>query len=84
MEKYISLGEYNKLYKHIWYYLITKLIYEYLLNSFFVEKVELLKDVFPINVLIQGAFNYLGLCIFSLFLHIYEVKQKKVGRVKSM
>jgi len=84
MGKYISIGEYNKFYKHIWYYLITKLIYEYLLTSFFVEKVELLEGAFPKNVLIQGAFNYLALFIFSLLLHMYEVKQRKMGKVKPM
>ena len=84
MGKYISIGEYNKFYKHIWYYLITKFIYEYLFYSFFEEKVELLKNVFPKTVLIQGAFNYLALFIFSLLLHIYEVKQRKMGKVKPM
>jgi len=84
MGKYISIGEYNKFYKHIWYYLITKFIYEYLFYSFFEEKVELLKNVFPKTVLIQGAFNYLALFIFSLLLHMYEVKQRKMGKVKPM
>ena len=82
MGKYISLGEYNKFYNHICFFLITKIIYEYFLNSFFVEKVELLKEAFPKNVLIQGAFNYFGLFIFSIFLYKYETKQKKGGKEK--
>jgi len=84
MGKYISLGEYNKLYKYFWYFLITKLIYYYFLDSFFVEKVKLLANIFPKYVLIQGGFNYLGLSIFSIFLHMYEVKQKKVESEKTM
>ena len=77
MGKYISLGEYNTFYKHIWYYIITKLIGEYLLSSFFVEKIELLKDVFPKNVLIQAGFEYVAIFVFSIFLFKYENKQKK-------
>jgi len=77
MGKYISLGEYNTFYKHIWYYIITKLIGEYLLSSFFVEKIELLKDVFPKNVLIQAGFEYVTIFVFSIFLFKYENKQKK-------
>ena len=72
MGKKISFGKYNQLYKHIWYYIITKLIREYFLDSFFVEKVELLKGMFPKSVLIQSAFNYLGEFIGSIFLLIYE------------
>ena len=72
MGKYISFGKYNKLYKHIWYYLITKLINEYFLESFFVKKVELLNNRFPKNILIQVAFNYLGVFIGSIFLLRYE------------
>ena len=77
MGKYISLGEYNPFYKHIWYYIIIKLIGEYLLNSFFVEKIVLLKDVFPKNVLIQAGFEYVTIFIFSIFLFKYENKKKK-------
>ena len=84
MGKYISLGEYNKFYNHFWYYLITKLICEYLLNSFFVEKIELLKDVFPKNVLIQAGFEHLSILIFSIFLFKYENKQKKGKIVKPL
>jgi len=82
MGKYISLGEYNKFYKYFWYFLITKLIYRYFLESFFIDKVDLLKNIFPNNVLIQGGFNYFGLSIFSIFLYKYEVKQKKVESEK--
>ena len=82
MGKYISIGEYNKFYNHICFFLITKIIYEYLLNSFFVDKVKLLEEAFPKNVLIQGAFNYFGLFIFSIFLYKYETKQKKGGKAK--
>ena len=84
MGKYISFGEYNKFYKYIWYYLITKFIGEYLLSSFFVEKIELLKDKFPKNILIQGAFEYLTIFIFSIFLFKYENKQKKGKIVKPL
>ena len=80
MRSYVSFGKYNKSYKHIWYYAITKLAYDYFLDSFFVEKVELLKYIFPKSFLIQEGFNYLGVFICSIFLLKYE---KISGQIKS-
>lgn len=80
MGNYVSFGKYNKSYRHIWYYVITKLVYDYFLNSFFVDKVELLKDIFPKSFLIEGGLNYLGEFIFSIFLLKYE---KTSGQIKS-
>ena len=72
MGKYISVGEYNKLNKYFWYFLITKLIYYYFLDSFFIEKVDLLKNSFPKDVLIQGGFNY-----FQYFCTCMKLNKKK-------
>ena len=78
MGSLITFGEYNKLYKFIWFYLINKLIFEYLFGTDFPEEIKIFKkDTFPKNRLVQEAINYLGLIIFSIILYIYETEQSK-------
>jgi len=85
MGNYVTFGKYKKSYNHILYYIITKLIYQYIFDSFFIEKVELLKGVFPKSFLIQEGFNCLGEFIFSIFLLKYEKisGQIKIGLMKN-
>ena len=73
MGNYITIGEYNKLYKYIWSYIIIKLIFEYFFGTDFPEEMQIYeKDSFPKSVLIQEGLNYLGIFIISIFLYIYE------------
>ena len=71
MKNYFTFGKYNKLYKYIWFYIITKLIYSYLFTSYFPDnvKINFLKlSSFPSNIIIQQTFEYFGVFILSLFL----------------
>ena len=74
MKKYISFGEYNKLYNHIWYYVFTKYIYDYALGDILEKKAIKIID-FPKDILIQQAFNYFISFIGSMLLFFYENKQ---------
>ena len=76
MKKYITFGEYNNLYKHIWFYVITKYIYDYALGDYLEKKANDIID-FPKDILIQQAFNYFISFIGSIFLFFYEKKQEK-------
>jgi len=76
MKKFITFGEYNKLYKHIWFYVITKYIYDYTLGDYLETKANNIID-FPKDILIQQAFNYFISFIGSIFLFFYEKKQEK-------
>ena len=76
MNKYISFGQYNILYKHIMLYVFTKYIYDYVLGDFLETKANEIID-FPKDILIQQAFNYFISFIGSIFLFFYEKKQEK-------
>ena len=76
MKKYITFGEYNNLYKHILFYVITKYICDYVLGDFLETKANNLID-YPRDILIQQAFNYFISFIGSIFLFFYEKKQEK-------
>ena len=76
MSKYISFGKYNKLYKYIWLYIISQLVYEYFYGSHFPKKITInYLNKFPKRILVQETFNYLGISIFSYFLFKYELNQ---------
>ena len=78
MGNFITIGEYNKLYKFMWFFISFKLIYEYLYGSDFPIEIKLIKHYsFPKSVLIQEFLNYIGVFIFSIFLFIYEKIQNK-------
>ena len=76
MGKYISLGEYNNLYKYIWIYLaisfISKFIFDYRLvfNQLKNEPMKI-----PNNPFISLSFKYLTFIIVSLV--IIKIKKKK-------
>ena len=75
MEKIISFGKYNKLYKYIWIYVIIRLFNDYLFSDVFPSQIK--PSIFdsenysPI-ILIQIFFNYLGTFVFSIFLYFYQ------------
>ena len=78
MGNFITIGEYNKLYKFMWFSMFFKLIYEYLYGSDFPTEIKLIKYYsFPKSVLIQEFINYFGVFFFSIFLFIYEKNQNK-------
>ena len=69
MAKYISLGEYNKLYKYIWMYLAIKFV------SLFIFDYNLVFDQFhnepmkiPISPFISLSFDYLTFIIISVII----------------
>ena len=78
MGNFITIGNCNKLYKHIWYYLISQLIFEYLFDGNLPEQIKIKNfqpTEFPKNILIQETFNYLGTFIFSIIVYRYEQSQ---------
>jgi len=80
---YITFGNYNKLYKYIWLYIIIRIL-EYLLTNNFLKKtikIDYLQDEpFPKNILIQKTLNFIGTTIFAMFLWKYELRQNKRSR----
>ena len=78
MGNYITIGEYNKLYKYIWICILLKSIFEYLYGNDFIEDMKYFKSyTYPKSVLIQEGLNYLGIFILSIFLFFYEKSQNK-------
>ena len=79
MGKFISLGEYNKLYKYIWIYLIIRFVSTFTFDN------ELIFDQFHTDLLdipwhpfISLQFFYIAFIIISLILIIIKkVRQKK-------
>ena len=73
MGKYILLGEYNKLYKYIWIYLIIRFVSTFIFNNNFVfdqfrsDALDLAEYTF-----ITNQFDYIGYIIISLILIIIE------------
>ena len=87
MRKYISFGNYNKLYKYIFYFLFFKLIYEYFFNPKNLPDkitIDYLKNDLFINnnILVQDTFNYLGIFIISLYLFLSKYKTKNKPNLK--
>ena len=75
MEKTISFGKYNKLYKYIWIYVIIRLFNDYLFSDAFPSQIKpsiFDSENYPPIILIQIFFNYLGTFIFSIFLYFYQ------------
>ena len=84
MGKYISFGKYNKLYKYIWFFVLIRILIEYIFGDSFPDQIR--PNIFysvnySPNKLIQIFFNYLGAFVLSIFLYLYEksiLKKKKV------
>ena len=78
MGNYIGYGQYNHLYRYIWFYIVFKFVSEYIVGEFFEEKIGLIeKNSMPQNILIHEAFNYLGTFIISSFLFLYNTRKNK-------
>ena len=85
MGNYITIGEYNKLYKYIWICILLKSIFEYLYGNDFIEDMKYFKSyTYPKSVLIQEGLNYLGIFILSIFLFFYEKSQNKNEQSESL
>ena len=74
MGKYISLGEYNKLYKYIWIYLILRFINTYifyndLIFDQFDEKDVLILPEYPF---IMPQIDYIGYIIISFIIKVIQ------------
>ena len=87
MGKYISFGEYNHLYKYIWFFVIIKLVNEYIFGYAFPEQIR--PDIFnsinyPSNKIVQRFFNYLSSFILSAFIILYEKSQTKKQGVETI
>ena len=79
MGKFISLGEYNKLYKYIWIYLIIRFISTFIFdNGLIFEQFHTdLLDI-PWHPFISLQFFYIGFIFISLILIIIKkIRQKK-------
>ena len=78
MSNCITLGNYNRLFKYLFYHIIAKFILEYIIENFLPKKTSIFdKDPFPERLFIQEGFNYLGTFICSLFLIKYETTQAR-------
>ena len=80
MGKYISFGEYNNLYKYIWYYIIICSFNDYIFADTFPKQIKFsifeIKN-YPPDIFIQQEFNYLGAFLLSILIYLYEEKQLK-------
>ena len=79
MGKYISLGEYNKLYKYIWIYLSIAFISHYLFDYRLVfDQLQNEPMKIPISPFISLSINYFTFIVISLILiSIRKFHQKK-------
>ena len=74
MGKYISLGEYNKLYKYIWIYLILRFINTYIFyNDLIFDQFDE-KDVLilPDHPFIMPQIDYIGYIIISFIIKVIQ------------
>ena len=81
MGKYISLGEYNKLYKYIWIYLILRFVLTYIFYNDLIFKQFDEKDILilPDHPLITPQIDYIGYIIISLIIKVIKkfLRKKK-------
>ena len=73
MGKFISLGEYNKLYKYIWIFLIIRFFYTFIFFNNFIFK-QLKVDAINLSdgPFVLTQFDYIGYIIISIILLIIE------------
>ena len=83
MKKYITLGEYNKLYKYLWFFILFRLIYSYIFTFSSIPKsIKFFTPYsFPKNTFSNDFFEYLIMVIFSLILLLIENKRKNKNRI---
>ena len=76
MAKYISLGEYNTLYKYIWIYLAIRLVTQIVFDfGFIFDQLKIEAMDIPYSPLISIQFFYIAFIILSLVLMIIEKYQ---------
>ena len=81
MGKYISFGQYNKLYKYIWIVVLIRLIVDYLYTENFPEQIRpnfLDTKNFPSSYIIEELFIYITTLLLSFIIFKYELKQNKI------
>ena len=87
MSFYIAFGNYNKIYKYIWIYVIIKILLNLFFGSNFPGEIKITqylnKELFPKNILIQETFNYIGIIIFSMILWKYKLWKDNNSKVTS-
>ena len=79
MCSYITFGNYNKLYKYIWFYIIIRIIGDFLLDNKFYKAI-IGYEPFPKNILVQETLNYIGITIFSTILWKYRFRQNIISK----
>ena len=87
MGKYISLGEYNKLYKYIWIYLSIRFVTLFIFNYKFVfEQIQVDIVEIPYTTFISQQVDYLGFFIISSIMKIIKSyrRKKKSNRNQSL
>ena len=63
---FIRLGDYDKNYKYIIFYIIIRLFYEYFLGEVFPDKMKiafLRRENFPHSIIVYDVFKYLFILI---------------------
>ena len=74
---FIRLGDYDKNYKYIIFYIIIRLFYEYFLGEVFPDKMKiafLRRENFPNSIIVYDVFKYLFILISGLILSKMEYK----------
>ena len=81
MGNYITLGDYNPKYKYIFFYILTRLPYEYFFGDGFPEEMKiyfLRKENLPSSIFVYDIFKYLGMLIFGLINIKFEFKSQVI------
>ena len=85
MAKYISLGEYNKLYKYIWIYLGIRLVTQIVLDyGFIFDQLKIEAMEIPYSPLISIQFFYIAFIIFSLILMAIKKFRKRNELIQNL
>ena len=77
MVKYITFGDFNPKYKYIFFYIITRLLFEYFFGDAFPEEMKLYflrNENLPNSIFVFDIFKYLGILIFGLIANKLEFK----------
>ena len=78
MGKYFSFGEYNKLYKYIWIYLIIRFISQFIFDyELIFDQLYYKPIILPYGPFIYLQLNYITFIIISLVLKLIEKRERK-------
>ena len=86
MAKLIKLGEYNKLYKYMWFFIINKLLSSYIFNYSTIPKnlKPFILNSFPKNYVFTGNFfEYISIYLCTFISRRFELKQLKSNESSS-